>query len=109
MNKDDILKKSREENQNGDEREKEIKLRSYATSAAIGALLCMVFVFVENIIFDRNSTLIWIIYCGMMFSKCVLDAIKLKKKSDIVLSILWGLCFIIFIIDIVIYILDNIG
>ena len=106
MNKDDILKKSREENQNGDEREKEIKLRSYATSAAIGALLCMVFVFVENVIFDRSSTLIWIIYCGMMFSKSVLDAIKLKKKFDIVLSILWGLCFAI---NIVVYILDNIG
>ena len=106
MNKDDILKKCREENKNGDEREKEIKLRSYATSAAIGALLCMVFVFVENIIFDRSTTLIWIIYFGMMFSKSVLDSIKLKKKSDIVLSILWGLCFVI---DIVIYILDNIG
>ena len=106
MNKDDILQKSRKENKNGDEREEKIKLRSYATSAAIGALLCMVFVFIENIIFDRNTTLIWIIYCGMMFSKNILDAIKLKKKSDIVLSVLWGLCFAI---DIVIYILDNVG
>lgn len=106
MNKAEILEKSREENRNGDEREEKIKLRSYATSAAIGALLCMVFVFIENIIFDRNTTLIWVIYCGMMFSKNILDAIKLKKKFDIVLSVLWGLCFVI---DIVCYILDNIG
>ena len=106
MNKDEILKMSREENQNGDEREEKIKLRSYATSAAIGALLCMIFVFVEEIVFDRNAILIWIIYFGMMFSKGILDAIKLKKKFDIVLSILWGLCFII---NIVIYILDNVG
>lgn len=106
MNKDDILKKSREENQNGDEREEKIKLRSYATSAAIGALLCMIFVFIENIIFDRDAPLIWIIYCGIMFSKYIIDAVKLKKKSDIVLSIVWGLCFVI---DIVVYILNNVG
>ena len=106
MNKDDVLRMSREENQNGDEREEKIKLRSYAISAAVGALLCMVFVFVENVIFDRSTTLIWIIYCGMMFTKSILDAVKLKKKSDIVLSILWALCFVI---DIVVYILDNVG
>lgn len=106
MNRDDILKKSREENKNGDEREEKIKLNSFAISAAIGALLCMIFVFIETVFFDRNATLIWIIYCSMMFSKSFLDSIKLKKRTDIVLSILWGLCFVI---NIVIYILDNIG
>lgn len=106
MNKEEILSKSRNENQNGDEREEKIKLRSYATSAAIGALICMVFLVIEGVIFDRSTTLIWIIYCGMMFSKSILDAIKLKKKSDIVLSLIWGICLVI---DIVIYILDHIG
>ena len=106
MNKDDVLRMSREENQNGDEREEKIKLRSYAISAAVGALLCMVFVFIEIVIFDKSATLIWSIYCGMRLTKSLLDAVKLKKNSDIVLSILWGLCFII---DIVAYILDNVG
>lgn len=106
MDKEDILTKSREDNQNGDEREEKIKLRSYAISAAIGALLCMIFVLVENVIFNRSTTLIWSIYCGMMFSKSLLDAIKLKKKSDIILSVLWGLCFVT---NIIIYVLDNIG
>lgn len=106
MNKDDILKKSREENQNGDEREEKIRLRSYATSATIGALICMVFVILEGYVFDRSTTLIWIIYSGMMFSKNILDAVKLKKRMDIVLSVLWG---IICVIDMVLYILDNVG
>lgn len=105
MNKDDILKMSREENQNGDEREEKIKLRSYATSAGIGALLCMIFVMIENFVFDRRATLIWIIYSGMMFSKSIMDAVKLKKRFDIGLSVIWGLVYIIYI---VIYILDNI-
>jgi hypothetical protein len=106
MNKDDILKMSRKENKNGDEREEKIKLRSYAISAAIGALICMVLVFLEGYIFDRSTTVIWIIYCGIMLSKSILDAIQLKKRPEIAFSILWGFCFIS---NTVFYILDNIG
>ena len=106
MNKDDILKMSRKENKNGDEREEKIKLRSYAISAAIGALICMVFVFLEGYIFDRSTTVIWIIYCGIMLSKSILDAIQLKKRPEIAFSVLWGFCFIS---NTVFYILDNIG
>ena len=106
MKREEILKMSREENQNGDEREQKIKLRSYAISAAVGALLCMVFVFVEEVLFDRDAVLIWAIYSGMMFTKVLLDSIKLRKRFDIALSVIWGLYFLI---DIVIYILDIIG
>ncbi|MBO5090704.1 MAG: hypothetical protein J6C27_07345 [Clostridia bacterium] len=107
MNKDDILQKSREENKKkGDEREATINLRSYATSSGICGLICMVMVIVEGAIFDRSTTHIWIIYCGMAFTKNIIDAVILKKKSDIGLSILWGL---VCIFHVVVYILDNIG
>lgn len=105
MNKDDILKKSREENKKGDEREEKIKLRSYATSAAIGALICMVFVILEEFAFNRSTTHIWIIYSGMMYSKHLLDAIKLKKKDDILLAVLWGASCLI---NCIIYVIDNV-
>ncbi len=106
MNKDDILKKSRAENRNGDEREEKIRLHSYAMSAAIGGLLCMICVLIENGIFNRSTTLIWTIYTGMMFSQKLLNSIKLKKRFDIVLSVIWGLCCVI---NAVAYILSNIG
>ncbi len=105
MNKDEILKKSREENQNGDEREEKIRLRSYATSTVIGALISMVFVILEGFVFDRSITHICIIYCGMMFSKHLIDAIKLKKKEDVLFSILWG---VVFLIHSVLYVIDNV-
>ena len=106
MKKEEILQKSREENQNHDEREEQIKLRSYAVSAAIGGLLCMIFVFLERVVFDRSTTLIWAIYSGMMFSKFMMDAVRLKKKMDLVLAILFGLCCVL---NIVVYLLENIG
>ena len=105
MNKDDILRMSREENQNGDEREEKIKLRSYATSASVGAFLCMIYVIIEELILGRRAEPIWGIYSGMMFTKYLLDAIKLKKKSDVIFSVVWGLCCLL---NIATYILDNI-
>ena len=106
MNKDDVLQMSREENQNGDEREKDIQLRSYAIGAVIGMFLCVIFMFIEYFVFDRRLTPILIIYAGMMFAKSTLDAIGLKKKFDVITSILLGLGFAMFI---VLYILDNVG
>ena len=106
MNKDDILKKSREENQNGDEREKNIQLSSHAMSAAIGGALCMVFAMIERWFFDRSTTPMWIIYIGMVFSRCILDAIRLRKSVDILLSVMSGLAFIVYTVC---YILENLG
>ncbi len=105
MNKDDILAKSRDENKNGDEREEKIRLRSYATSAVVGAFVCMMFVIIESF-FDRSISIIWAIYSAMMFTKHILDAIQLKKRSDIGFSIMWG---IVFVLQVFGYILDNIG
>lgn len=106
MNKEDILKLSRAENKNGDEREQKVRLRSYATSAFIGLFLCIIASFIEDIIFDRSAALLWIIYYGMQFSKSMFEAVKLKNKMDAVLSVVFGLGLVIESIH---YVLDNIG
>ena len=105
MNKDDVLKRSRAENRYTDEREGKIRLRSYATSATIGGLLCMILYLIEGSIFDRSTLPIVIIYSGMMFSKSIIDAIKIKKPADVILSFVFGL---VFVIEAVMYILGNV-
>ena len=105
MNKNDILEKSRNENKNGDEREKDVRLRSYSISARVGAIMCALLVLVESL-FDRSTTPIWIIYTGIMFTKAIIDAIKLKKRADIGLSVTWGL---LLVLHIGLYIADNVG
>lgn len=89
MDKEDILKRSREENANGDEREEKIKLRSYSISAIFGASLCMIFCFIEKTIFDRDATLLLTICLGMAFCDALLNAVKLKK-SGILFILLFG-------------------
>lgn len=43
MNKDEILKKSREENQDGDERYKHIKLQAYSITLYIVFTFCLLY------------------------------------------------------------------
>ncbi len=106
VNKEQLLEMSRKENKNGDEREEKIKLRSYAISSCVGMLICMALFALEGAVFDRSTTVIWMIYGGIMFSKAIQDAICLKKKSDILLAILWGVVLTMYV---VFYVLENIG
>ena len=109
MNKEDILKRSREENANGDEREEKIKLRSYSISAKFGACLCMTFALIETIAFGRDTSLLWAIYTGMIFCESLLNAVKLKKVRDIIFAVLWGHGFVGFIVCYILNILKVIG
>ena len=106
MNKEDILALSRKENRDGDERQERLKLRSFAISAAVGALLCMILVLLEDVVFDRSAAPIWIIYSGMMFCKYIQDAVKLKDHLDTAVSVICGLWFTVQIVQ---YILENVG
>ena len=92
--KEEILEKSREENKKGDEREKQAQNKAYAIGASIGLLLCMVVVLLERIVFDRSDDAVWLIYTGMDFPISLISYKETKKKSWLVLTILFGLCFV---------------
>ena len=109
MNKEDILKRSREENANGDEREEKIKLRSYSISAIFGAFLCAIFSFIEKTVFDRDATLLLTICFGMAFCDSLFNAVKLKKVRNIIHCVIWGLCFGACIVRYILNILKVIG
>ena len=106
MNKDEILEKSRAENVNGDEMEKKGRMKASAISAAVGMLLCMIIVIIEELVFDRNATAIWVIYTGIQFTSNFLEYAATKKRMSLLLGIIFGICVLL---NIVIYILECIG
>ncbi len=106
MNKDEILEKSRKENKNGDERDVRNKEKSYSISASVATLLCMIMVMIEEGVFNRSATAIWIIYAGVEFTTSLVGAILSKKKWLIGLSIFMG---ILLVFMVVLYILENSG
>lgn len=104
MNKEDILAKSREENKNGDEREQKVREHAYAMSATYGGLICMIMVMLEDLVFNRDTRAIWIIYGGMLFANSLTGAIQTKSKKYIGLSVLFGT---LLILELVVYFIDG--
>ena len=93
MNKEEILEKSRNDNKSGDEREKKIRLTSFAIGSVAAVILCIILSLVEQFVFDRSPTALWTIASGMIFFTHLTQAIKLKQKNCIVVSVAYGIWF----------------
>lgn len=93
MNREEILAKSRNDNKGGDEREKKIRLTSLAIGSGAAVVLCIILSIIEEFVFDRSSTALWVIAGGMLFFTHLTQAIKLKQKICIVNSVTFGIWF----------------
>ena len=91
MDKEEILKKSQQENKNGDEKSLNDRNFSYAVGQIVGSILCMILTILEGSIFKRSSTALWIVYVGISFSIALAGLIKSKKKHLLVPLIICGL------------------
>ena len=102
MNKEEILKKSREENKNKDIAELEII--NYATSWAyrVGGMLCALIAVLEVIFLDRISSECWLIFFGMLSAIFIVKFIKLRKKHELAIGLIYVVCFVFFAIKFVI-------
>ncbi len=106
MNKDEILAISRKENKNGDERDMKHRDKSYAVSAAVASLVCIIIATVEEMVLERSAVDIWLIYVAIEFTMALSGAILSKKKWLIGLSVLMGVLFLGFLYS---YIVEVVG
>lgn len=106
MNKDEILAKSRNENKNGDERDLKNREKSYSISAGVATLVCLIMATVEETVFQRSATGIWVIYAAIEFASALSGAILSKKKWLVGLSIFMG---IVLVAMVYFYIRENLG
>lgn len=83
MNKDEILAKSRSEDQTGDERSKLIRLQASNFSRAFGIALCFLFSIVDEMIFKTGvlaGVCCWI-YLASMVAEGWFYSIKMKNRK----------------------------
>ena len=106
MNKDEILAKSRNENKNGDERDFKNREKSYSISAGVATLVCIIIATIEEMLFQRSATDIWVIYAAIEFTTALSGAILSKKKWLVGLSIFMG---IVLVAMVYLYIRENLG
>lgn len=89
MNKENILERSRRENKNGDEREKQVDLASYAYGA-IFLIISFVTLVITKILVKENGINDILFMFEMYISALFLYKYrKLKNKSNLCLFLVW--------------------
>ncbi len=96
MNRDEILEKSRRENKGTDEMEL-IGLNSAGKLAAqIGMLICCAVAVLQVAFTDSMSYESWMIYFSILGTLFTVKYIKLHKRHELLLAILFSGLFVFF-------------
>ena len=110
MDKNEILEKSRIENENGDEREKQLVLKAEKNSSAAsyltGLLLCGILSIIDAILKNGPSNNMSCLYTGMFAANEITKFVHNKEPRHLVFGIIFSLFSITFFI---MYILNLIG
>ena len=97
MNKEEILKMSREENEG---RRDEYEMMAYGTASRVGmlvgAIICAVLVFASELLFHipEIGVVGWLVYCAMQGSGSIVLFQKLKNRRNLI----WGIIELAFAI-----------
>ena len=92
MNREDILRESRNENRGQDEMEREVRAKAGMLAAKVGGLVCAVMLFLDTILTDRVNNESWAVYCTIYGIICLIPGVKLKKRAEFFFGIILLVC-----------------
>ena len=98
MEKDDILAISRRENQNRDLAEMETTAQAGSIASRVGAGVCclvsVIFVWATNTLLYSP----WIIYFSILGTHYLVKFVKMKRKTDLMITVLYFAMFLLCVI-----------
>ena len=89
MKKDDILKASRKEHKNKDLTEIEVMYHAGSHAGRVGALVCCLLSLLSSMLAHTMIYSPWVIYFSILSTRWLVRFIKMKRKSDLVLTVLF--------------------
>lgn len=89
VNKEEILNASRNENKNKDLAELAVVYQAGIHSARVGALMCCIISVLSSMLVHTLLYSPWVIYFSIITTQWLVRFIKAKRKSDLVLAILF--------------------
>lgn len=89
MKKDDILNASRKEHKNKDLAEIEVIYQAGSHASRVGALVCCLLSLLSSMLAHTMTYSPWVIYFSILSTQWLVRFIKIKRKSDLVLTILF--------------------
>lgn len=108
MDKDDILAKSRAENQGSDEYEKQVLEKAGKLAAQVGLLVCCIIAAASVLVTERVNSACWVIYFSIYATLFWTKYRHLKNRHELMLAVIStvvGLLFLgLFIREMIAYI-----
>ena len=89
MEKEEILKASQKENKNKDLVEMEVLYQAGSHASRVGALACCLISLLSSILAHTMLYSPWVIYFSMITTQWFVRFIKMKRRSDLALAILF--------------------
>ncbi|WP_459129618.1 DUF6442 family protein [Guggenheimella bovis] len=100
MNKEEILSRSRKELQNSDLVEMQISYQAGNIAGRVGATMCVLISVIARSLTGEYLVSPWIIYFSILGTNWLVRFLKLKKKTDLLLSIVFiALAIILFVVQ----------
>ena len=99
MDKDEILKKSREENKDRDLVELEVLHKANNTALRVSMLICGLISVLHAIFQDSPDYAVWIVQFGVLSTIMLVKFAKLCRRHELLLGLLYGgfsVCFFVF-------------
>ena len=88
MNREEILEKSRKENKNQDEMERDALAKAGQRACAVGGLVCMVIILFEAMFTSQVNFSTWAVYLSMTGTMLMVKYLRLKKKHELIFGML---------------------
>ena len=89
MDKEKILESSRKENKNRDLVELEVAARAGHIAGRVGAAVCVLLSLVVHLLTGSYLLSPWIIYFSIIATHSLVKYVKLRRKTDLVLSFVY--------------------
>lgn len=96
MNKEDILARSRAENQGTDEYETQILEKAGKLSAQVGMLMCCMIAVISVAVTGQINYGCWIIYFAILSTLFWTKWLYMKKRHELILSIFYTAAGLLF-------------
>ncbi|MDL2206398.1 DUF6442 family protein [Eubacteriales bacterium OttesenSCG-928-N13] len=95
MNKDDILARSRQENRDKDLYAEDVNTRAATISAIVATLFATVLFVAQVLLKNEYNLALYAVILAVGAATYVSKAVLLKRKQDIILSILFGVATLV--------------
>lgn len=100
MDRDEILRKSRKENNDKDFVEEEVLAKANSIALGVGLIVCGLISVLCSVLTERGGEpAVWVVEFSILAATMLFKFIKLKKRHELLLGLLYlGFCIFFFVI-----------